>query len=64
MYICLERRDPGLIDYALSEARDMWNFTVERVPHKKVVKTMDKGGVRWDKDDWDGVEIWKLSLRR
>ncbi|KZT11232.1 uncharacterized protein LAESUDRAFT_642221, partial [Laetiporus sulphureus 93-53] len=62
VYLCIERRDPDLIDQALEEARVIWGFVVERVPHRKVVKAMDKGGVNWEKGDWEGVEIWKLML--
>ncbi|KAI8998522.1 hypothetical protein BD414DRAFT_575041 [Trametes punicea] len=62
VYLCLERRDPGLVDSALSEARDCWNFKVERVPHKKLAKAIEKAGAQWDKDEWEDVEIWKLTL--
>ncbi|KAH8107030.1 hypothetical protein BXZ70DRAFT_269815 [Cristinia sonorae] len=63
VYVCLERRDPALIDRMLSEAKEAWHFSVERIPHKKVQKAMKKGDVAWDKADWEGVEIWKLVLQ-
>ncbi|EIW60008.1 uncharacterized protein TRAVEDRAFT_118360 [Trametes versicolor FP-101664 SS1] len=63
VYLCLERRDPALVDHALSEARDSWNFKVERIPHKKLAKALEKSGAHWEKGDWEGVEIWKLALR-
>lgn len=63
IYLCVERRDPGLIDHALSEARESWKFKVERVPHRRLAKAMEKGGARWEKGEWDDVEIWKLSLQ-
>ncbi|KAI0831433.1 hypothetical protein BC628DRAFT_1415934 [Trametes gibbosa] len=63
VYLCLERRDPALADYALSQAKDPWNFKVERIPHKKLAKAIEKAGAHWEKSDWEGVEIWKLSLR-
>ncbi|RPD66269.1 hypothetical protein L226DRAFT_193464 [Lentinus tigrinus ALCF2SS1-7] len=63
IYLCVERRDPGLIDRALSEAQNSWKFKVERVPHKRLARAMEKGGARWGKGDWDDVEIWKLSLQ-
>lgn len=63
VYLCLERRDPALVERALSEARDSWGFKVERVPHKKVAKAMERGGARWEKGQWDDVEIWKLNLQ-
>jgi hypothetical protein len=64
IYICIERRDPLLIDNTLAEAKDVWGFNVERVSHRKLVKAMEKSSVTWVKDDWDGVEIWKLVLVR
>ncbi|KAI0362249.1 hypothetical protein OH77DRAFT_1441621 [Trametes cingulata] len=63
VYLCLERRDPALVDYALSQARDTWNFKVERIPSKKLAKAIEKAGARWDKSDWEDVEIWKLTSR-
>lgn len=63
VYLCVERRDPGLMDQALALARDTWNFTVERVPRKKITKAMEKGGLVWEPEEWDDVEIWKLNLR-
>ena len=63
VYLCLERRDPGLTDRALTEAKEVWNFKVERVSHKKLVKAMEKGGARWERGEWDDVEIWKLVLQ-
>jgi protein N-lysine methyltransferase METTL21D len=64
IYLCIERRDPLLVDNTLAQAKDVWGFNVERVSHRKLVKAMDKSGVKWVKDDWDGVEIWKLVLAR
>ncbi|KAI0748253.1 hypothetical protein C8Q80DRAFT_1170895 [Daedaleopsis nitida] len=62
IYLAIERRDPEFIDRALSEATNFWDFKVERVPHKKVAKAMEKGGVCWERGAWDGVEVWKLSI--
>lgn len=62
VYICVERRDPALINRVLSEAKDTWGFVVERVPQKKLTKSMEKGALVWTKDDWDGVEIWRMTL--
>ena len=62
IYLCIERRDPVMVDRALEDARNIWGFIVERVSHRKVTKMMDKSGVKWAKDDWEGVEIWKLVL--
>ena len=60
IYLALERRDPRLADDALQEARDLWSFSVQRVPHKKVTRAMLKAGCKWNAVDWEGVEIWKL----
>ncbi|KZT67699.1 hypothetical protein DAEQUDRAFT_792362 [Daedalea quercina L-15889] len=62
-YIAVERRDPSLVDLALADAVTVWGFTTERVLQKKVAKAMERGGVRWDKEDWEGVEIWKLTQK-
>ncbi|RDB21504.1 Protein-lysine methyltransferase METTL21E [Hypsizygus marmoreus] len=64
IYLCIERRDPTLVDRVLLDAKHTWGFNVERVPHRKLVRAMDKGGIRWDKEDWDGIEIWKFTLPR
>ncbi|CAA7271779.1 unnamed protein product [Cyclocybe aegerita] len=61
--LCIERRDPLLVDRLLSDAKDKWNFAVERVQHRKLVKAVEKSGAGWTKSDWDGVELWKLKLR-
>jgi hypothetical protein len=63
VYICIERRDSALLDRALSEAKDVWGFTVTRVSHRRVSKAMEKAGLKWKKEDWDGVEIWRLQLK-
>jgi len=62
IYMCIERRDPALIDRTLAEARSIWGFTAVRIPHRKVVRAMEKGGLKWIEEDWEGVEIWKLTL--
>lgn len=64
VYICLERRDPALIDAALAEARSDFGFVVERVPHRKLCKAMEKTGLDWAREEWEGIEIWKLVLRQ
>lgn len=63
-FLCIERRDPSLVDRVLADAKSTWNFNVDRVPDRKLRKAMEKGGVRWDKEDWEGIEIWKLTLMR
>ncbi|GBE82010.1 predicted protein [Sparassis crispa] len=64
VYLCIERRDSSVIDQALYDAKHVWNFTIERVAHRKLVKAMEKGGVKWSKEEWEGIEIWKLTLNR
>ena len=63
IYVALERRDPRLVDGVLQQARDSWSFSVQRIPDKKVTKAMVKAGCKWDKTEWEGVEIWKLILQ-
>lgn len=60
IYLILERRDASLADDALQQAREVWSFSVQRVPDKKVAKGMAKAGCKWDRVEWMGVEIWKL----
>ena len=62
IFLCFERRDPMLVDRLLSDAKNEWNFVVERIPHKKVARALEKSGVNWEKSDWEGIEIWKLRL--
>lgn len=61
--LCIERRDPRLVDGLILEAKEQWGFDVDRVPLTKVVKCIEKAAVDWDRDDWDGVEIWKMKLK-
>jgi hypothetical protein len=63
VYLCIECRDSALVDRALTEAKDVWGFTVTHVAHRRVSKAMEKGGLKWKKEDWDGVEIWRLKLK-
>ncbi|KAF9652829.1 hypothetical protein BDM02DRAFT_3160237 [Thelephora ganbajun] len=62
--LCFERRDPLLIDRTLNDARQLWGIKPERVPHKKLTQAMEKAGLKWEKEDWDGVELWKLKLAK
>jgi len=61
VYLCLERRDPSLVDQTLKQAEEIWNFKVGSVPKKSLVKAMEKGGVKWEDHDWEDVEVWKLT---
>lgn len=60
--LCLERRDPALVDHFLHEAATVWNFSTERIPHRKLSKAIQKHNPHWTKEDWEGVELWKLRL--
>ena len=59
--LCIERRDPQLVDTLLQRARDEWHFAVERVPHKKMSRVVEKIA-HWEKSEWADVELWKLRL--
>ncbi|KDR81530.1 hypothetical protein GALMADRAFT_276302 [Galerina marginata CBS 339.88] len=59
--LCIECRDPGLVDDLLKSASENWKFSVERVPHKKILKALEKR-VDWEKSEWEGIELWKLKL--
>ncbi|KAL1714560.1 hypothetical protein EV715DRAFT_209438 [Schizophyllum commune] len=60
--LCLERRDPAVADKLLGDAKDIWQFVTEKVPQRKLVKALERGGCHWAKDDWDGIELYKLRL--
>lgn len=62
--LCFERRDPLLIDQALNDARKVWGLKPERIPQKKLAQAMRRAGLEWNKEDWDGVELWKLKLKK
>ncbi|KAJ7774765.1 hypothetical protein B0H16DRAFT_1508260 [Mycena metata] len=62
-FICIERRDNAVIDQMLQDAQSIWCFAVTRVPPRKLSKALEKSGCKWAKDDWDGVELWKLTYR-
>jgi len=62
VYVALENRDPIATRQALDVAKDPWGFAVTQVPSSKVYGAMKRGGVDWDQDEWDGVEIWKFAL--
>jgi protein N-lysine methyltransferase METTL21D len=59
LYICIERRDPTLVDEFLTAARLL--FTVTRVPQRKVSEALGKHGLMWSKEDWEGMEIWSFT---
>lgn len=60
--LALERRDPTHVTEALRIARDEYDLPFKRIPAKRVRRIFDAlgDGATWSRDDWDGVEIWKL----
>ncbi|KAJ7109302.1 hypothetical protein C8R44DRAFT_833830 [Mycena epipterygia] len=63
VFICVERRDPAVIDRTLEDASSVWGFSVTRVAPRKVSKALQKSAMNWDKADWEDVELFKLKLR-
>jgi protein N-lysine methyltransferase METTL21D len=61
-FLALERRDPALVDSVLRAAIDKWGFKLEAVPRRRLSKALEKAGMKWPREDWDGVEVWKMSL--
>jgi hypothetical protein len=45
MYLALERLDPHPIDNALQHAQDIWTFSAQRAPGKKISEAMLQAGV-------------------
>ena len=72
IYLALENRDPVLIDSFFTEATTL-GFKSSRVESGVLEKVMERayekdgeGGnweLGWRRDEWDGVEIWKMSYR-
>ena len=60
--LALERRDPAHVTEALRIAKDEFALPFKQIPAKRVRKIFDTlgDGATWSRDDWDGVEIWKL----
>ncbi|SNX86230.1 uncharacterized protein MEPE_04939 [Melanopsichium pennsylvanicum] len=60
--LALERRDPAHIIQALEIARQDYALAFKQIPAKRVRKIFDTlgDGTTWSRDDWNGVEIWKL----
>lgn len=57
VFVALERRDPEVIKQALELAKKE-RFDCRRIPGGKVRKCLDAVGFKWEKEDWEGVEIW------
>ncbi|KAI5122063.1 hypothetical protein M0805_006047 [Coniferiporia weirii] len=63
LYLALEARDPALISSFFAQARETWSLGAARVPMQRVRRAMTRGGLsNWEREDWEGVEVWKLEL--
>lgn len=62
VYLCLERRDPRLVDAGLDAGRAA-GLEIRRVAHGRVAKALDRAGWKWAADDWAGVEVWRAKWK-
>lgn len=62
IFLALEVRDPTLIAGFLHSAREDWAFKCSRVDERRLEKLMGEGGLGWEREDWEGVQVWKLML--
>lgn len=63
VFVAIERRDSALLDNALQRAQSEFGFDVQRIPDSKLAKAIRKAQCEWRKEDWSGVELWKLVLQ-
>lgn len=62
VFVALERRDPEVIECALELAKEE-GFDCKKVPNGKIRKCLDTGGFKWEKEDWEGVELWRWVFK-
>lgn len=64
LYVALEARDPALIASFFVQAHDDFGFAcAKRVPAARLRRAMVRAGLGgWARDDWEGVEIWRMVL--
>lgn len=62
IYLAIEVRDPLLVQRFLDSARDDYGFKCARVDDARIEGVVRPWG--WDRNEWDGVEVWKLTLGR
>jgi hypothetical protein len=63
VFVTVENRDPGLLHQFFKQAREDWGFGTTRVPDRRVAKAMERRRMAWKREDWMGIEIWKLQLQ-
>ncbi|KAF9053588.1 hypothetical protein BDZ89DRAFT_938999 [Hymenopellis radicata] len=61
LFVCLERRDPPLIDSFFAQAHQL-GFRTDQIPSRKLSKALKKAGIEWSREDWEGIQLWKLRL--
>ncbi|KAL5490284.1 hypothetical protein ACEPAI_5117 [Sanghuangporus weigelae] len=63
VYLALEKRDPAQLASFFSQAHDIWGLGAQRIPTPRIRRAMSRVGLsHWKKEDWEGVEVWKLYL--
>ncbi|KAL5529234.1 hypothetical protein ACEPAG_5219 [Sanghuangporus baumii] len=63
VYLALEKRDPVQLASFFSQAHDIWGLGAQRIPTPRIRRAMSRTGFsHWKKEDWEGVEVWKLYL--
>ncbi|KLO12606.1 hypothetical protein SCHPADRAFT_407983 [Schizopora paradoxa] len=60
IYLALENRDPELVSSFFDVARKDWNFTTTQLPKRRIQKALERSKLKWERKDWEGVEVWKL----
>lgn len=60
--VSIEVRDQSVVEHALEMAREE-GFECKRVSGGRIKKCMDSCGVKWEREDWAGVQIWRLRYK-
>ncbi len=61
LFVCLEQRDPPLIASFFAQAHQL-GFRTDQIPSRKLSKALKKAGIEWPREDWEGIQLWKLRL--
>lgn len=64
IWLALEARDPDLIAEFLRSAKEDWKFKCAKTDGGRLEKLVGEGGLGWELEDWEGVQVWKLQLDR